>query len=231
MRVSFSFAFLFVPYIWYVHGYQMGESLYHYLAGVIFRDMCFLVYDEYCPSIVSARGIRTDVSAFKSEELDKILSSLRAKGIISSGAFQDELQMFSIFGKQKFKARSLESPQSRPLLDIDNRKSIRTFLKNYPIILLKAKKATILNSRKNHLHVYVTLDRSYPYPVLFAASSFLGSDPRRESANYSRLISGASKPALLIEYQRVPDFASRVWFAAVQDTFQIRKRKCLRAST
>lgn len=92
------------------------------------------------------------------------------------------------------------------LLDIDTRSSIRTFLKNYPIALLKARKATILNPRRNHLHVYITLENKLSYDNLFSLACWLGSDSRRECANYNRLISGATKPSLLVEYQRVRDF-------------------------
>jgi hypothetical protein len=92
------------------------------------------------------------------------------------------------------------------LLDIDTRRSIKVFLKNYPIALLKAKKSQILNPRPNHLHVYMNLERNLPFVTLFSLACWLGSDPRRECANYARLISGATKPALLIEYERVRDF-------------------------
>lgn len=92
------------------------------------------------------------------------------------------------------------------LLDIDNRKSIKTFLKYHPTIAIVARKIVQLNTRPNHLHVYITLPKKLSYNALFSLAGWLGSDLRRESANYSRLISGAKKPALLIEYQRVPDF-------------------------
>ncbi len=92
------------------------------------------------------------------------------------------------------------------LLDIDNRKSIKIFLKNLPIIAVTAKKVIPLSTRLNHLHVYIKLQKKFNYSTLFSLAGWLGSDLRRESANYSRLLSGARKPALLIEYQRVRDF-------------------------
>lgn len=91
-------------------------------------------------------------------------------------------------------------------LDIDNRKSIRIFLKYLPVVAIFARKLSILQTRPNHLHVYITLPKRLPFNTLFSLAGWLGSDLRRESANYSRLISGARKPSLLIEYRRVRDF-------------------------
>lgn len=92
---------LFVPYYWYSKGgRRFGEQVYHYLSGLVFREMGYLVFDEYSPTFVTGTGRTPDVSAFRTPEVVELLAALRAKGIIASGAFQQELQLFSIFGKR-----------------------------------------------------------------------------------------------------------------------------------
>jgi hypothetical protein len=93
---------LFVPYFGYSGeaGYQFGESMYHYIAGLVFKDRGYLVLDEYAPSLVTGTNRTPDLSAFRSAELAEALSTLRRQSIISSaGAFAQELQLYSIFGR------------------------------------------------------------------------------------------------------------------------------------
>jgi len=93
---------LFVPYIGYSAeaGYQFTELIYHYIAGLVFKDLGYLVLDEYAPSLMTGRGRTPDLSAFRSPELAEAMNLLRAKGVISSaGAFGQELQFCSVFGR------------------------------------------------------------------------------------------------------------------------------------
>lgn len=91
---------LLVPYYWYSKGgYQFSEKIYHYLIGSVFRDMGYLVYDEYVPWLVSGKVSTPDLSAFKTPQIEDVMTLLRRKGIISNGAFQQELQLYTIFGK------------------------------------------------------------------------------------------------------------------------------------
>jgi hypothetical protein len=92
---------LFVPYSGYKAGDQFRESLYHYVAGLAFRDAGYLVLDEYKPSLVSGGGYTPDVSAFRSREIAEGLAQLKGLGVIScAGAFAEELQLDCIFGRQ-----------------------------------------------------------------------------------------------------------------------------------
>lgn len=93
---------LFLPYFGYAGdaGYQFGESMYHYVAGLAFRDRGYLVLDEYVPSLVTGTDRTPDLSAFRSAELAESMSLLRSGGFIPSpGAFEQELQLYSIFGR------------------------------------------------------------------------------------------------------------------------------------
>ncbi len=94
---------LFVPYFSYGKeaAHQFGESMYHYIAGLVFKDMGYLVLDEYAPSLVTGTGRTPDLSAFRTAELAEAMTMLRRKGVISSaGAFGQELQLCSVFGRQ-----------------------------------------------------------------------------------------------------------------------------------
>lgn len=68
------------------------------------------------------------------------------------------------------------------------------------------KKSQIVNPRPNHLHVYMTLERSFPFVTLFSLACWLGSDPRRECANYARLNSGAKKTGLTNRIRKGEEF-------------------------
>jgi hypothetical protein len=93
---------LFVPHYYYSKGgHQFSEGIYHYLAGAVFRDMGFLVYDEYMPTYVTGKAARPDLSAFRSREIVGLLDGLRSRGLITAGAFAQELQVYGLFGRQK----------------------------------------------------------------------------------------------------------------------------------
>lgn len=111
---------LFLPYYEYRSQnniYQLGEGIYHYLAGLIFKEWGYLVCNEYILTEFGGRSPRPDIVAFKTKEFDYMLSRLRKRGIIWSGAFLEELQLFNCFGKQKYKARSFDSFESRTKTD------------------------------------------------------------------------------------------------------------------
>jgi hypothetical protein len=111
---------LFIPYHHYNLGDQVGESFYHYIAGRIFKDMGYVVCNEYAPFLVTETMRTPDLSAFRSAEIEVLLSLLRKKGIISSGAFMEELEMYCVFGEQSFKAGEPGSLQSKPLTDVES---------------------------------------------------------------------------------------------------------------
>jgi hypothetical protein len=111
---------LFVPYFGYggEAGYQFSESMYHYIAGLVFKDMGYLVLDEYPPSLVTGTSRTPDLSVFRSAELAEALSLLGSRGAISSaGAFGQELQLYSIFGRQD---RSQALGPSGTTIDAEN---------------------------------------------------------------------------------------------------------------
>ena len=90
------------------------------------------------------------------------------------------------------------------LLDIDSAKSYRLFRERYPKVAHLVKKTVILATRPGHYHVYILLKRRHRFVNLSALQRYLGSDTRRELSNMSRIIAGASKPILLIEFTNVP---------------------------
>lgn len=92
------------------------------------------------------------------------------------------------------------------MLDIDSSKAYDKFQRNLKYLDGLTRKITILHTRRGHYHVYLTLKKRHEYPQLSALQTFLGSDIRRELANYSRILARASKPILLIEYDRVKHF-------------------------
>lgn len=101
---------LFVPYKEYRSGFQLGELVYHYLLGCLFREKGYLVLTEYPLSEYHSRKTpRPDICAFKTSEIENILTQLRNRGIIGGGAFLQELQLFTLFGKQRYKARRQDS--------------------------------------------------------------------------------------------------------------------------
>lgn len=93
---------LFVPYKEYRSGPQVGELFYHYLCGLIFKEMGYLVANEYVLSEYG--GERPDLCAFKTMEIERVLAELRKRGVIWAGAFMEELQLFNFFGKQILQA-------------------------------------------------------------------------------------------------------------------------------
>jgi hypothetical protein len=93
---------LFVPYKEYRGRLQLGELVYHYLSGLIFKEAGYLVCNEYPLSGYS--GERPDVCAFKTPEIGSLLFGLRRRGVVWAGAFLEELQLFSAFGRQGSKA-------------------------------------------------------------------------------------------------------------------------------
>jgi len=90
---------LFVPYHWYAKGgLQFGEPFYHFVAGLILRDAGYLILDEYTPSLITGTARTPDLSAFRTPELVDVMKRLRAAGVISSGAFAQELQLRNVLG-------------------------------------------------------------------------------------------------------------------------------------
>lgn len=89
-------------------------------------------------------------------------------------------------------------------LDLDSEKAFRKFLTRLGPILPLVIKMVIVASRPHHYHVYILLGRRHRFVDISALQTYLGSDKERELANMSRIIAGASKPILLIEYAKVP---------------------------
>jgi hypothetical protein len=89
------------------------------------------------------------------------------------------------------------------MLDLDSDRSYRLFLKRLPVILPLILKMVVVATRPHHFHVYIKLKRRHRFVDISALQIYLGSDPRRELANLSRIVAGASKPILLIEYTKV----------------------------
>lgn len=90
------------------------------------------------------------------------------------------------------------------LLDFDSARSYRLFQRRYPKIARLVEKVVVLATRPGHFHVYILLKRRHRFVNLSALQRYLGSDIKRELSNMSRIIAGASKPILLIEFTRVP---------------------------
>ncbi|MGA2666183.1 MAG: hypothetical protein ABSF83_14685, partial [Nitrososphaerales archaeon] len=100
---------LFVPYYEYRSGFELGEEIYHYITGLVFKEMGYLVLNEYVISEYDPeKAPRPDVCAFKTKEIEEMLSELRSRGVIRAGAFLEELQLFNFFGKQLYKARPVD---------------------------------------------------------------------------------------------------------------------------
>lgn len=91
-------------------------------------------------------------------------------------------------------------------LDLDSDRAYRTFLERLPKVLPLILRLTILATRRHHFHVYAILRKRHRWENLSALQTYLGSDPIRELSNLSRTIAGASKPIILIDYARVPNF-------------------------
>ena len=97
---------LFVPYKEYRSGLQVGELVYHYLAGLVFKEMGYLVCNEFpVAEYDKAKTPRPDLSAFRTPEVEGILVEARRRGVIWAGAFVEEFQLFGVFGRQRYKPR------------------------------------------------------------------------------------------------------------------------------
>lgn len=96
---------LFIPYTEYRDGVQLGENFYHYLVGLIFRELGYLVCDEFVLSEYPGKAPRPDICAFKSPRISEMLRELLNKEVVSGGAFLQELQMLGVFQKQRMKPR------------------------------------------------------------------------------------------------------------------------------
>ena len=90
------------------------------------------------------------------------------------------------------------------LLDLDTDRSFRLFLDRFPKVQALASRVIILATRPHHYHVYIRLRKRHRWENLSAAAVYLGSDRSRELANISRVMAGATRPVLLIEFGRVP---------------------------
>jgi len=90
------------------------------------------------------------------------------------------------------------------LLDIDTDRGFRRFLQRFPTILSLVASMVILATRPHHYHVYIKLRKRHRFVDLSSLQTYLGSDRTRELANMSRVIAGATRPILLIEYTKVP---------------------------
>jgi hypothetical protein len=88
-------------------------------------------------------------------------------------------------------------------LDLDSDNAYRIFLKRLPKVLPLILKLVILATRPHHYDVYIRLKKRHRFVDICALQTYLGSDKDRELANMSRIIAGASKPILLIEYAKV----------------------------
>ena len=92
------------------------------------------------------------------------------------------------------------------MLDLDSERAYGLFLERLPKVLPLIRRLSVLATRPHHFHVYGVLRRRHRFVNLSALQTFLRSDPIREVSNMSRMIAGASKPIILIEFSRVPNF-------------------------
>jgi hypothetical protein len=75
---------LFVPTYWYSKGErQFRENVYHYIAGMVFREMGYLIIDEYAPTLMTGTARTPDLSTFRMPVVIDFMKALRAKGVIS----------------------------------------------------------------------------------------------------------------------------------------------------
>lgn len=93
-------------------------------------------------------------------------------------------------------------------VDLDSDRAYRLFLRRLPKVLPLILTLSVLATRPHHFHVYAVLRKRHAWANLSALQTYLGSDPIRELSNLSRVIAGASKPIILIEFARVPNFRS-----------------------
>jgi len=89
------------------------------------------------------------------------------------------------------------------LLDYDSTRQLRVFLERRDRIEPLARRIVVVATRPGHYHVYIRLKRRHRFVDISALQVYLGSDLKRELSNMSRIIAGATKPILLIEYTKV----------------------------
>lgn len=89
------------------------------------------------------------------------------------------------------------------LLDIDSEAGARLFWNRLPKVKQLIKRIVIEATRPNHYHVFIKLKNHHQFVNISALQTYLGSDLKRELANLSRIIAGATKPILLIHYSKV----------------------------
>ena len=89
------------------------------------------------------------------------------------------------------------------MLDLDTEDAYKLFASRVPKIEhLVRKPMVITNPRPHHYHVYIKLKKAHDFANISAFQQYLGSDIKRELADLSRIIAGASKPILLIEWAK-----------------------------
>jgi hypothetical protein len=86
-------------------------------------------------------------------------------------------------------------------LDLDTDRSYRQFQERVrKIEHLVRKPIVVVATRPHHWHVFIRLKKRHRFVDICALQVYLGSDVRRELANMSRIIAGATLPILLIDY-------------------------------
>jgi hypothetical protein len=96
--------------------------------------------------------------------------------------------------------------RNEALLDHDTDRAFRLFLRRLQKILPLVVKVVILATRPHHYHVYIRLKRPQTWANISALQTFLGSDKSRELANMSRILAVATRPILLVEFGRIPNW-------------------------
>ena len=91
-------------------------------------------------------------------------------------------------------------------VDLDSSKQLRIFKDRCRKIQHLVKKWVIIKKSSHSHHVYIQLKKRHRFVDLAVLAQHLGSDIRKTLADLSRIIAGASKPILFIEYTKVPNW-------------------------
>ena len=91
-------------------------------------------------------------------------------------------------------------------VDLDSKRQLTIFKKRCRSIQHVVKKWIIVKKSTRSHHVYIQLKSHHRFVDLAVLAQFLGSDIRKTLADMSRIIAGASKPILFIEYIKIPNW-------------------------
>ncbi|MDG7000209.1 MAG: hypothetical protein JRN15_13980 [Nitrososphaerota archaeon] len=91
-------------------------------------------------------------------------------------------------------------------VDIDSERQLTIFKQRCRKIQHLVKKWIIEKKGRHSYHVFIQLKRHHRFADLAVFAQYLGSDIRKTLADMSRIIAGASKPILFIEYTKIPNW-------------------------